>query len=91
MLNGKYGEEGSELTFINHLERSVILCIGARRNTGKIGNFRVGFEIINSRMPITVELASGIEVFRSNTMVYIGQTKKIVIFNGMMKRNSLSN
>jgi hypothetical protein len=71
MLNGKCGEEGRELAFINHWGRSVIDCIDARRNTGKIGNFRVGVEIISSHMPITVELASGIEEIRSNTMVYI--------------------
>jgi hypothetical protein len=71
MLNGKCGEEGRELTFINHLGRSVIEHIGARRNIGKIGNFRVGVEIISSHVPITVELASGIGEIRSNTMVCV--------------------
>jgi hypothetical protein len=74
MLNGKCGEEGRELTFINLLGRSVIDC--ALVPLEKLVNFRVDVLIISSHIPVTVEMASGIEVIRRNTMVYIGANQE---------------
>jgi hypothetical protein len=79
LLNGKYGE--GNLTFINYLGRCVIDYSLVLRETLEIlVNFRVGVEILSSHMPITLELASGIEVTRNNTMIQTGRTAKIVRF-----------
>lgn len=46
----------------------------------KLVEFRLWVEIISSYMPVTVELASRIDVIRSDTRVHTGQFKKIVRF-----------